>query len=63
GVGLSDRVAISIWNKEEVLGFIWAMEDEHLLTEENCILLKKAAEAVKSKLIQLQARKNIKGEQ
>ncbi|PEP74462.1 PucR family transcriptional regulator [Bacillus toyonensis] len=63
GVGLSNRVAISIWNKEEVLGFIWAMEDEHPLTEENCTLLKKAAEAIKSKLIQIQARKNIKGEQ
>ncbi|MED0988087.1 PucR family transcriptional regulator [Bacillus paramycoides] len=62
-IGLSDRVAISIWNKEEVLGFIWVMEDEHFLTEENCTLLKKAAEAVKSKLIQLQARKNIKVEQ
>ncbi|MGE6849566.1 PucR family transcriptional regulator [Bacillus tropicus] len=63
GVGLSDRVAISIWNKEEVLGFIWVMEDEHFLTEENFTLLKKAAEAVKSKLIRLQARKNKKVEQ
>ncbi|RAN79506.1 CdaR family transcriptional regulator [Bacillus sp. SRB_331] len=61
-IGLGDRVAISIWNKEEVLGFIWIMEDGHPLTVENYTLLKKAAEAVKSKLIQIQARKNKKGE-
>lgn len=61
-VGLGDRVAISIWNKGDVLGFIWALEIEKTLTEQDYSLLKKAAEAVKSKLLQLQARKNKKEE-
>ena len=57
-IGLGDRVAISIWNKEDVLGFIWALEIEKSLTEQDCTLLKRAAEAVKSKVLQLQTRKN-----
>lgn len=61
-IGLGDRVAISIWNKEDVLGFIWALEIEKSLTEQDCLLLKKYAEVVKSKLLQLQARKNQKEE-
>ncbi|MCW9134697.1 PucR family transcriptional regulator [Bacillus paramycoides] len=61
-IGLHDRVAVSIWNKEEVLGFIWALEIEKSLTEQDFALLKKYAEAVKSKLLQLQARKNQKEE-
>ncbi len=61
-IGLGDRVAISIWNKEDVLGFIWALEIEKSLTEQDCLLLKKYAEVVKSKLVQLQARKNQKEE-
>ncbi|SDY72104.1 DNA-binding transcriptional regulator, PucR family [Bacillus sp. 166amftsu] len=61
-IGLGDRVTISIWNKEDVLGFIWALEIERSLTEQDYILLKKSAEAVKSKLLQLQTRKNKKDE-
>ncbi|EOO70322.1 hypothetical protein IIC_04764 [Bacillus cereus VD021] len=61
-IGLGNRVAISIWNKEDVLGFIWALEIEKSLTEQDCLLLKKYAEVVKSKLLQLQARKNQKEE-
>ncbi|MED1116678.1 PucR family transcriptional regulator [Bacillus paramycoides] len=61
-IGLGDRVAVSIWNKEEVLGFIWALEIEKSLTEQDFTLLKKYADAVKSKLLQLQARKNQKEE-
>lgn len=40
-IGLGDRVAISIWNKEDVLGFIWALEIEQSLTEQDYNLLKK----------------------
>ncbi|MGH1143434.1 PucR family transcriptional regulator [Bacillus pseudomycoides] len=61
-IGLGDRVAISIWNKEDVLGFIWALEIKRSLTEQDYALLKKSAEAVKSKLLQLQTRKNKKDE-
>jgi DNA-binding PucR family transcriptional regulator len=61
-IGLSNRVAISIWNQEELLGFIWALEIDKSLTESDFTLLKKAAEAAKNKLLQLQIRKNKKEE-
>ncbi|MEH7439564.1 helix-turn-helix domain-containing protein [Neobacillus drentensis] len=61
-IGLGDRVAISIWKQNEVLGFIWAIEIDKTLTEEDFTLLKKAADAVKNKLLQLQTRKNKKEE-
>jgi len=56
-IGLGDRVAISIWKDEEVLGFIWAIEINKRLSPDELDLLKKAAEAVKNKLLQLQIRK------
>lgn len=57
-IGLGHRVAISIWKQEEVLGFIWALEINKSLTEEDFSLLRKAAESAKNKLLQLQTRKN-----
>ncbi|RHW34172.1 PucR family transcriptional regulator [Neobacillus notoginsengisoli] len=59
-IGLGDRVAISIRNQEELLGFIWALEVGKTLGDEDMRLLKSAAEAAKSKLLQLQIRKNKK---
>ena len=59
-IGLSNRVAISIWKQDEVLGFIWALEIDKTLTEHDLNLLKKAADAVKNKLLQQQTRKNKK---
>lgn len=59
-IGLGNRVAISIWNQEEVLGFIWALEIDKSLDEQELNLLKKAADAAKNKLLQLQIRKNKK---
>ncbi|MCP8971319.1 PucR family transcriptional regulator [Ectobacillus ponti] len=59
-IGLGDRVAVSIWNKGEVLGFIWTLEIDRVLTEQDLLFLKRAADAVKSKLLQLQARKSKK---
>jgi len=56
-VGLGNRVAISIWRNNEVLGFIWALEIQKTLSEEELQLLKMAAKAVKNKLLNLQARK------
>ncbi|MFZ7946420.1 MULTISPECIES: PucR family transcriptional regulator [Bacillaceae] len=61
-IGLNHRVAISIWKQDEVLGFIWAIEIDKRLTDEDFDLLKKAADAVKNKLLQLQTRKNKKEE-
>nr|WP_246277188.1 PucR family transcriptional regulator [Neobacillus endophyticus] len=61
-IGLGNRVAISIWKQEEVLGFIWALEINKSFTDEDFNLLKKAADAVKNKLLQLQTRKNKKEE-
>ncbi len=61
-IGLGNRVAISIWKQDEVLGFIWALEIDKSFTDEDLALLKKAADAVKNKLLQLQTRKNKKEE-
>jgi DNA-binding PucR family transcriptional regulator len=61
-IGLSSRVAISIWKQEEVLGFIWALEIDRTLAAQELKLLKKAADAAKNKLLQLQIRKNKKEE-
>lgn len=59
-IGLSNRVAISIWKQEEVLGFIWALEIDKSLTDEEFILLKQAADVAKNKLLQLKIRRNKK---
>ncbi|MDW4510577.1 PucR family transcriptional regulator [Priestia megaterium] len=56
-IGLGDRIAISIWKNEEVLGFIWAVEIEKALGDKEVELLKKAANVLKNKLLQLQIRK------
>ncbi|MEH7110076.1 MULTISPECIES: PucR family transcriptional regulator [Bacillaceae] len=61
-IGLGSRVAISIWKHEEVLGFIWALEIDKTLSEVDFKLLKKAADAVKNKLLQLRTRKSNKDE-
>jgi DNA-binding PucR family transcriptional regulator len=61
-IGLNHRVAISIWKQDEVIGFIWAIEIDKSLTEEDFLLLKKAADSAKNKLLQLQTRKNKKEE-
>ncbi|MDA7028031.1 PucR family transcriptional regulator [Bacillus sp. CLL-7-23] len=56
-VGLSNRVAISIWKNSEVIGFIWALESQKTLAEEDLLLLKLAADAVKNMLLPYQVRK------
>lgn len=56
-IGLGDRVAISIWKREEVIGFIWAVETDHPLNDEKMNLLKSAAKAAKNELLQLQVHK------
>lgn len=61
-IGLGNRVAISIWKQEEVLGFIWALEVDKTLSEKEFALLKKAAESAKNKLLQLRTRSSRKEE-
>jgi DNA-binding PucR family transcriptional regulator len=56
-IDLGERVAVSIWKNNEVLGFIWALEIDKKLSEEDLELLKKAAKATKNKLLQMQNRK------
>src|SRR3954471_5338567 len=62
-IGLGNRVAVSVWKNDEVLGFIWALEIEKTFSEEDFACLKRAAEATKNKLVQVQTRKNKKEEQ
>jgi DNA-binding PucR family transcriptional regulator len=61
-IGLGNRVAISIWKQEEILGFIWALEIDKTLNENELGLLKKAADSAKNKLLQLQTRRSRKEE-
>ncbi|MCD7036224.1 PucR family transcriptional regulator [Metabacillus sp. GX 13764] len=56
-VGLGNRIAISIWKNKEVIGFIWALEIHKTLDQDDLQLLKKAAQAVKNKMVNLQVRK------
>lgn len=61
-IGLGNRIAISIWKNKEVLGYIWALEIDQSLKDNDLEILKKAAKAVKNHLLQLQTRKNINDE-
>ncbi|MFA9557124.1 PucR family transcriptional regulator [Evansella sp. AB-rgal1] len=56
-VGLSNRIAISIRAKNEIIGYIWVLEIDKTLSERDFDMLKKAAETAKSQLLQLQVRK------
>ncbi|MGD6940440.1 PucR family transcriptional regulator [Cytobacillus gottheilii] len=56
-IGLGDRVAISIRNHNEVLGYIWVVEGEVKLTEQKLNLLKQAAAAARTELLKLNVQK------
>ncbi|KAF1678240.1 PucR family transcriptional regulator [Bacillus sp. SKDU12] len=56
-VGLSNRVAISIWKNNQVLGFIWALEIQKTLSDDDLMTLQMATKAVRNKLLKLQIRK------
>jgi DNA-binding PucR family transcriptional regulator len=49
-VGLDNRVAISIWKQKEVIGFIWAVDNEKEFDDKQMFILKKAAEAATNEL-------------
>lgn len=62
-IGLGNRVAVSIQDANlGVLGFIWALDDQQILNDQDLIFIKKAAQAAKKHLIQLQTGKNKKEE-
>ncbi|MGP7816963.1 PucR family transcriptional regulator [Niallia sp. 01092] len=46
-IGLGNRVAVSIWRGEEVIGYIWAVEINNYLTEQQMKQLEYAAAAGK----------------
>lgn len=61
-IGLGNRLAVSIWHKDEVLGFIWALEMDKSFEKEDIQLLKQAAEAAKN-LFMKRKMKNSKNEE
>ncbi|MCS0673162.1 CdaR family transcriptional regulator [Cytobacillus firmus] len=61
-IGLGNRVAISIRNHNEVLGYIWAVEEETLLTESKLNLLKLAAQSARTEMLRLNAQKKKRAE-
>ncbi|WLR51363.1 PucR family transcriptional regulator [Bacillus tianshenii] len=56
-IGLGDRVAIAIRKKQQVLGYIWALEVDRKLTDDDYTLLQQAATSAKNQLMQLQIRR------
>jgi DNA-binding PucR family transcriptional regulator len=55
-VALGERVAISVRKQDKVIGFIWAQSKAHF-SNEQMLILKEAAKAVKSQLLQYEKRK------
>ncbi|MFC4767595.1 PucR family transcriptional regulator [Effusibacillus consociatus] len=56
-VGLGNRVAIAIRKNQDVLGYIWALQVDNPFRDEAMAQLKKAAQAAKTKLLQLRVQK------
>ncbi|WP_248927939.1 PucR family transcriptional regulator [Paenibacillus hamazuiensis] len=61
-VGLGARVAMAIRKNDDILGYIWILDDERRLGDEELARLKTAAQAVKAKLVQLQQQRRKKEE-
>lgn len=60
-VGLGKRIAISIRKNDEVLGFIWALQTDTVITDEKLSILIFAAKEAKNQLLLLQSR--LKGQE
>ncbi|WP_087973556.1 PucR family transcriptional regulator [Oceanobacillus rekensis] len=58
-IGLGHRVAISIWDRNEILGFIWVHTGDKNLSDEELLLLKEVAKQVKRNLLK-HSKRNIK---
>lgn len=61
-IGLRDRVAIAIRRNTEVLGYIWALEKNDRLSDEELALLKDAAAAALPLLLKLHRKRKEKEE-
>ncbi|RNF39030.1 PucR family transcriptional regulator [Planococcus salinus] len=61
-IGLRDRVAISIRKNQEVLGYIWAVDEQKKLSAEQLSLLKDAAGAATPLLLKLHLQRKRKKE-
>ncbi|MCT1902734.1 helix-turn-helix domain-containing protein [Oceanobacillus sojae] len=58
-IGLGNRIAISIWKQNEILGFIWAHTGEKEYSADDLEILKEAVRQVKKFILQkLPGRKN-----
>ncbi|MDQ1914345.1 helix-turn-helix domain-containing protein [Paenibacillus sp. GD4] len=57
-VGLGDRVVVAIRHHNEVLGYIWALEDEERLDEQGLMTLRQAARASRDLMLQLQLQRS-----
>ncbi|MGM9927126.1 MAG: PucR family transcriptional regulator [Bacillus sp. (in: firmicutes)] len=55
---LRKRAAVSIRKNNEVLGFIWALEETKPFTEDDLLFLQFSAKEAKNQLLQLQMKKN-----
>ena len=56
-IGLGNRVAISIRNNNEILGYMWLVVESEKWTEDQIFLVKKAVQSVKAELRKLQSQK------
>ncbi|MFC5407112.1 PucR family transcriptional regulator [Cohnella soli] len=56
GIGFGDRLAIAVRRRNEVLGYIWALEVGKKFGPEDLTLMKIAAAAVKSNILELEMR-------
>ena len=59
---LGDRLAISIWNHDEVIGYIWAIRVNNSFDKEDFLLLKQAAVATKNIFLHNKLKTNQKEE-
>ncbi len=57
-VDLGGRIAVSVRKNHEVIGYIWVIEEINPIDEFGMELLKRAAQAVKAKLLQLHTQNN-----
>ncbi|MGM0877768.1 MAG: PucR family transcriptional regulator [Bacillota bacterium] len=54
-IGLGNRVAVSIRRNKEILGYIWVVEGEKRLSDDQLTILKNAAKAARTELLKLNA--------
>ncbi|MFC5470235.1 PucR family transcriptional regulator [Cohnella suwonensis] len=59
GIGFGDRLAVAVRRRNDVLGYIWALEVGKRFGPEDLTLMKIAASAVKSNILELEMRNRI----